>query len=411
VSTPPSAARATPAAPAVGKLRAAFVAQGALIGASLATYALVLLQAGQHQDFEAYLAAARSILQGHPLYAAFLQHPFPDPTLRPAYIYPPIFAVMIAPWGWLPVGMGALGWLLLGQAALVASMVTVLRWLRPNAWACAGIVAATATFYPLWVDAVQGQANLPILLLVTLGMVGVLQHRSRFGAFIGMAVALKLTPAILLIWLLLDRRFKAAAWMLAGFAGLTGVGALLRFQDTLVFFGKVVPALASGTAVYANQSLAGMINRFFSTNPYTDPWVTLPWVNLVAIATATAMVAWWFWATRDRPAVTRAGAFLPLLPLLSSVTWPHHLVIVLPVIWLGLIAIANHEWPIAPTGYLVGVLVLFDVVSRWSAGPAFNQPGFRIAQTMDPIVVLVANGLLLASLALFFAAPWLLRFR
>jgi hypothetical protein len=195
----------------------------------------------------------------------------------------------------------------------------------------------------------------------------------------------------------------------AGIAAVTGVGAIVRFRDTLVFFGQVVPALASGTAYYANQSLAGTVRRVLTSNPYTQPWTDITWAFLVVAMLTILLTGWWFWQTRGQPALVRSTAFIPLLPLASAVTWSHHLVILLPVIWLAAVALAGRAWPVAPTLVLAGVLVFFDVVSRWPIGPQFNQPGFRLAQTADPIVFLVANSLFFATLILFLAAPWLLR--
>ena len=102
---------------------------------------------------------------------------------------------------------------------------------------------------------------------------------------------------------------------------------------------------------------------------------------------------------------------IPLLPLLSSVTWPHHLVILLPVIWMGAIALAERDWPVVPTIGLAGLLVIFSVVARWPVGPAFGQVGFRGAQTTDPMVFVVANAFFLGTLILFLFSPWLLRSR
>lgn len=399
-------------APRTGSIRPAFVLQASLIGVALAIYGLVLVQAGlRHQDFGAYLAAAHDVLSGQPLYAAFLHHPFPDPTLRPAYIYPPAFALLVAPLAALPVDVAGAIWLLLCQGCLAAAMLIVIRWLRPAAWATAAIVVATLTFYPLWIDAVQGQANLLIVFLVTAGLAGVVRGDARFGAAFGVATALKLTPALLLIWLLLERRFRAAGWMLAGFAGVTVAAGLVRASDSVAFFGQVVPALARGTAVYANQSLSGVLGRVFSANPYTDPWLALGWMSWLAGTAAVMLIATWYWRTSDHPSLARAGAFLPLLPLLSSVTWPHHLVILLPVIWLAATALAERGWPVAPTATLAGILLIFSVVSRWPVGPGFSRPGFRLAQTHDPIVFVIANSLFLATLILFIAGPWLLRSR
>ena len=414
MSTPPFAAPAGAAAPAVAvrKVRAAFVAQAALVGSALALYALVLVQAGwYHQDLDAYLAAGRAVWHGQPLYAPFLHHPFPDPPLRPAYIYPPVFALLVAPLGLLSDAAANIVWLAVGQVALVAALVITLRWLRPSAWALTAILCATATFYPLWVDAVQGQANLLVVLLVTAGIAGIVQGKAKFGAALGVAAALKLTPLLLVAWLLLDRRFREAGFMLGALIGVTAAAALLRFDDTLIFFRQVVPALAHGTGIYANQSLPGVIARVATNNPYTHPWTVVPWAYLVAPTLILTFVGLWVVRTRRQPAMLRAAAFLPLLPLASSVTWPHHLVLLLPVIWFGFIAIAGRGWPLPSTIAMGLLLLLFSVVARWPVGPAFNQPGFRAAQTADPAVFVVANALFFGTLSLFLLAPWLLRSR
>jgi alpha-1,2-mannosyltransferase len=412
VSTPPFAAPAGTAAPALRKVRPAFVAQAALVGSSLALYAIVLVRGGwYHQDLDAYLAAGRAVLHGQPLYDPFLHHPFPDPALRPAYIYPPVFALLVAPLALLSRAAANVVWLLLGQAALAGALLITLRRFRPAAWALTAIVCATATFYPLWIDAVQGQANLLVLLLVTAGIAGIVQGKPAFGVALGVAAALKLTPLILLAWLILDRRLREAGWMLAAFVGVTAAAALLRFDDTLIFFRQVLPALAQGTAIYANQSLHGVVARVATSNPYTQPWAVVPWAYLVAAILIVAGIGLWFFRTRHQPALLRAAAFLPLLPLASSVTWPHHLVILLPVIWFSLIAIDERGWPLPSTLAMGLLLLFFSVVARWPVGPAIDQPGFRAAQTADPVVFVVANALFFGTLALFLMAPWLLRSR
>ena len=199
--------------------------------------------------------------------------------------------------------------------------------------------------------------------------------------------------------------------MVAGFMVATATGAAVRWHDTLVFFTQVAPALAHGTAVYANQSLNGFLTRVLAANPYTKPWITISWAPVLLALVGLALVAYWLVATRQDDRAVRAWAFLPLLPLLSSVTWPHHLVILLPVLWFGLIAIAGAGWPRAPSAVIAALLVGFSVLARWSPGPPFGQAGFKAAQTGDALVVLTANAMLLSTLALLLLTPWLLRSR
>ena len=408
----PSPAARLDRATARWAVRPQVVAQGGLIGAAVAIYGIVVISAGLHQqDVGAYLQGARDLLTGHPLYGTFLQHPFPDPTLRPAYIYPPAFALLIAPLALLPTSAASAVWMGVNQAALVLAVTLGVDRLRPTPWARAAIIAGTATFYPLWIDVVQGQANLLILVLVVGGLVGVLRDDDRWAAAWGVAAALKVSPALLLLWLLINRRWRAAGWMIGGGATVTAIGFLIRPHDTLAFFGQVLPALAHGTAVYANQSVSGVILRLTTLNPYTNPWVVLGSPAVVIALISLLALAWWAWQTRCADPQLRLLAFLPLVSLLSAVTWPHHLVLLLPLLWGIFTVLGRAGWPLRQTATTAVVLLVFSVLPRWPAGPAFGAPGFRSAQTTDPLVLLVANALFLGTILLLMLSPWLLRSR
>ncbi len=381
-----------------------------LAAASLALYLVVLASSG-HQDLDAYLTAGRDLLAGRPLYAAFLHHPFPDPTLRPAYIYPPVFAILIAPLTWLPRMVAGWTWLLAMQAALVLSITAVVRYLSPT-WAARWVaVVLTFTFFPLHVDVAQGQTNLLVLALLALGVVGILRGHSQAGAWLGVAAAIKLTPLLLLGWLLIERRWRAAGFLALGFAGTTALGALVRPSDTVTFFGQVLPALARGTAYYSNQSLAGVLGRLLTTNPYTNPWLAVPWESVLAVGGGLALVGWWAFSRQGLDAAATAFSFLPLLALLSSVTWEHHLVVLLPLIWLSVARLAGRGWPLPATALLGAAVVCLSVLPRWHPGPPFGSPTFRAAQTGDPLIVLTGNALFCGTLMLFLGSRWLLRSR
>lgn len=382
----------------------------ALVAAGLALYAIVLIRSS-HQDWHTYMGAGRDLVAGRPLYASFLHHPFPDVTLRPAYIYPPVFALLIAPMTWLPPAPAAWAWSLAMQAAMVLALAVMYRYLRPP-WGAAWVALfLTVTFFPLHVEAAQGQANLLVLALITLGMVGILQGHSVAGTWLGAAGALKLTPLLLLGWLLWTRRWRAAGFAALGFAAVTGLGALVRPGDTVTFFGQVLPALARGTAFYSNQSLAGVLGRVLTANPYTTPWLALPGEAALVIGAGVALLGSWAIRVGRLDDDATAFSFLPLLPLLSTVTWEHHLVVLLPLLWLVSVRLAGRGWPVRETALLGVVVACLSVLPRWHPGPGFGSAGFRAAQTGDPLVFLIGNALFAGTLLLFVGSRWLLRSR
>jgi alpha-1,2-mannosyltransferase len=394
------------------RLRWGIYGLACLLAAGGTLYTLVLIDAAGHQqDLDTYLRAGRDLLAGRPLYLPFLAHPFPDATLRPAYIYPPIFAVLVVPLSILPATLASWLWIAAMQSALGLTLVLGLKALKPTAKAAFLALLVTLTFYPLWVDAIQGQANALLLALVTIGIVLVIGGRPQGGLALGAAAALKLTPLLLLGWLLWERRWRPAAWMAAGFALFTGAGAILRPMDTITFYAQVLPQLSRGTAYYSNQSLSGVLARLLTGNAYTDPWVRLPAEPLIAGLAAFGLIAFWAAAFFRHGGLARPLAFLPLLPLTSPVTWEHHLILVLPLLWIAIVAIAERGWPPVDVVVLGGLLAAFDLLPRWHPGPSFGGFGFRAAQTGDPLVLLAANGLFCATIALLVLSPWLLRAR
>ena len=172
--------------------------------------------------------------------------------------------------------------------------------------------------------------------------------------------------------------------------------------------------LAGGTAYYSNQSLAGVAARLLTANPYTTPLAQIGWGNLVVLALAGAALGYWLWASRRiRSDLGRALSFLPLLPLLSTVSWEHHLVILLPLVWITVAAPTlpspvnggGKVWPRVVFG--LGVVCLV-AIPHLPIGPPYSTDFARAAHTANPVLIVSANRLLLGTLILFLSAPWLL---
>lgn len=372
-------------------------------------YAVAVLNAvPPHPDLDLYLRGARDLAHGRPLYDAFLQQPG-DATLRYAFIYPPLFAILMLPFVVVPTAIVPMAWLIVMHAALGVTFFTVLRRLRANRLVMLLALLITLAFYPLWVEASQAQANLPILLLVTLGILGVTDGKPKAGIWIGLAAALKLTPGLLIVWLLVERRFRAASWMIAGFLTSSALAALLRPADSLIYVRVVIPQLARGTAYWSNQSIDGVVSRLFTANRYTAPLVDLSWAHVLVVALAVAAMAFWMWARRrqDEP-LTRAFAFLPLVPLVSAVSWEHHLVILLPLVWLIVTALADRGWPLRETAVAGLAIVTLLAIPHLPIGPPYATDFARAAHTSNPLLLAGANRLFIGTALLLLVSLWLL---
>jgi alpha-1,2-mannosyltransferase len=249
------------------------------------------------------------------------------------FTYPPFAALVMAPLvltSW-PIAVTA------SLAVNTAMVVLLLRWfavpiLRRRSWpiwtSCALAFLAFLMFEPARDTFSFGQINLVLLVLVCADMRALATGRRGAGVGIGLAAAIKLTPAVFIGYLLLSRQYRAAATATATAAGATILTAIVApgpsrdfWTDALWDTGRV------GRMEYvSNQSLRGVMARLEAP--------AIWWVAAVAL-----VLAYWSWWVRTRrtPGDQAAGFAVTgiVACLISPVTWVHHLVWVLPALfWL-----------------------------------------------------------------------------
>ncbi len=218
--------------PAPTDSRTLLLARAMVAGSAiaLAIVLLVILSVtyGHPGDIVTYLAAGERLNAGHPLYALSPGDrtlPIVPPYWTVPIVSPPLVAVL-----WRPLALlaepasTALWWAaMVGCLAVVVGMVIrVPRMLGP--------VALLALAIPLGLEAVQGNINAIILLGSVAAWRAYAGRRGEWaGAIIGGLVVLKVTPAVLAVWVLVacGRRGVlglAAGLALAGGVSLVGAG-------------------------------------------------------------------------------------------------------------------------------------------------------------------------------------------
>ncbi len=167
-----------------------------------------------------YLAAGERLNAGHQLYAL-------SPGDRPVNIVPPYWTVpLLAPPPiavfWRP--LAALGepsmwlWGLAGLAAVVGSAVFL--------WRRGALLVVAVLAVPLALTALSGNASS----LVLPALIGAWQFRDRpwvVGTLVAVAGAIKLTPLVLVLWMIATGRWRALAATIVAGASIVVVSFLL----------------------------------------------------------------------------------------------------------------------------------------------------------------------------------------
>jgi len=319
------------------------VALSAVIGILLAFYAwrFLLPLLGPHapraDDFQDYLFAAQQLGTGGDPYANFVRNHVPwDWSLSSGYLYPPAFAVTLIPLTWISNDLAVRIWLLLIQAAVLASLLIIYRVIgRPSRAELLALVAVLTTFFPLANTVLAGTMNSLLLLLLTMAWACWQRRRDVAGGMlVGAAAVFKLFPAALLPYLAWRRHWKLLAAVAV--TGLAGVGlglAVTSLDHNIYYFREMLPHLAAGTGYRENQSLAGVAARICDPNT-ANAGGSAGWCGRLIDWPAVLVLLAVVWRMTSR--VSRSGLEFALavtaLPLISSVTWSFPLVIlILPI--------------------------------------------------------------------------------
>jgi hypothetical protein len=185
-------------------------------------------------DFTFYWTAARQLLDGQPIYSAAQLAGQYVPQAQVGFLYPPPVAALFAPfallfptdpraanWLWAAIGAAILVWSVLRIATLERIGECYPMFAGRGRW---WLVAGAFAFPPVVDELVVGNVHLLLLGLLTLAWVGLrspgpggtTRGPALTGASIGVASVVKVFPGLVVVWLLLQRRFAAIGWAALG---------------------------------------------------------------------------------------------------------------------------------------------------------------------------------------------------
>ena len=285
------------------------------------------------RDFGIYYRAARMVTAGKSIYD-LSSATTPWENLA-TYVYSPALAVLLQPLGRLPLEAAQPIWMTWSLGCLMVAIIATgsaagARTIEP--WSLVGL--AFVSSYPVVLNLQLGQLNTTLLALISVWMWAYVRGRRSGWLLIGIATAVKLYSAPLLLLPLLRRDLKAL--LLAGIGGVAVL--LLGVQYLPQFLFGVLPRIGVVSAGINNTSILGSVARLLHPQDIHATrdagWAD---VRVIALLLAITTIAGCVLALRrlaDDADGRRLGAALMLAagPLFASVLWEQHLVMLLPAI-------------------------------------------------------------------------------
>lgn len=328
-------------------------------------------------DFTIYMWGGHAITHGTRLYLGRANGHW--------FTYPPFAAALFAVISPLPATAAQVLWELVSVAAFAVACRTTLRlagW-RSSRTAVVALIAAGLLLEPVYHTLFQGQINVILLALVLTDVWRASQGR-RAGLGVGIAAAVKLTPALFLVLFLLTRRTKAAVTAAGTFAACGLIGYLAAPAASRLYWTRFFYDSSRMDAPYlGNQSLYGAAARLLGGSAHVGAWYLLASLAIGAAGLATAAI---FARRGDWLAAAAVTGITSLL--VSPVSWTHHWVWVVPAL-VVLVRSGRGDRIAAAGGYL-----LFALAPLWWTSHSLTHPSYGF----HGLVTFVANSYLLAGL-------------
>jgi len=322
-------------------------------------------------DFQVYARAAWAVRTGADLYAVSDNNGW-------HYIYPPAFAILMVPLadpypfmpheGYAPFWLSAGIWYLIGLAAAIYSVHAFAEVVLPDAvrgsrrWWLARLGPFVVCLGGIVLTISRGQVNTVLIGLVAAGFAAAMRNRrTASGAWLASAAVLKIIPAILVLFPLMRRDYRALA-------GGIGTAALLLFALPAAVWGVngaveanrrtvdlvLAPVLSKeadqsrqrelhGANSTHSQSVQAAVHTWMYPDRSTRPEVVSPiakWAHLLSAALmlgATLLVAWRRLTPQPADQLLFLGCLCALMMLITPISHLHYYAMVLPLVcgvWL-----------------------------------------------------------------------------
>jgi alpha-1,2-mannosyltransferase len=321
----------------------------------------------QFIDLQVYRLGVQAMWHGDDMYGTLPKTTF---GIGLPFIYPPFAALALGPFAILPWDAAEVSFFAVSVLALAVTLYLTARRIWGGGrdvvlWVTACALPLGLLLEPVHSTLDFGQVNLLLMVLVAADCLSV-RPRWRRGMLVGIAAAIKLTPAAFIIYFLVRRDYRAAVTAAVTGAVATALAfAVLPQESVRYWFGGMgnVSGL-SGSAFHTNQSIQGVLARFRVSEPaFTALWLLLSAALLALVVAAMRR------ATPNPPLALAFNAVFTLL--VSPISWSHHWVWIAP----ALLAAAGTATGLPRRPALIWYAVIATTAVVFGYGPQNWEPG------------------------------------
>ena len=316
------AERVTRRSRALGSTRGAWT----LLAGSVTVFGVLrlFLAHATYSDLKIYQIEGRAIVHGWDLYGHL-------PGVQGYATYPPFAAIVFAGTSPLPVVVLEVLNVILTLVLLVWVSVLAFRMCGMAEPLAPGLVLAACAIWcePIFTTFGYGQINVLLLALVMWDFSRAASARTR-GLGVGLAAAIKVTPGIFIVYLLLTRRFRFAAVAIVTFAVTFGLSlavdreATWKYWTDYLFDAHRVGRLENAV----NQTIRGLLVRIDHSRDTPRAQLLLI-VAVLVVGLGIATLAYRRFGDHwGLPACAITGL------LSSPIAWSHHWVWCVPIVAL-----------------------------------------------------------------------------
>lgn len=194
------------------------------------------------------------------------------------YGYPPFFAALMRPVAFLPLGIASGLWLLGNVGCVLVTMWMLTRLFHASRMTFLLLSGAALLMPSVYDTFLLGQINLWLTLVFAGALVlGAREKDTRLhvaaGMLMGIAIAVKVYPIVLVLIFVLYRRYTALLAMGVTILATFGIGILYGggWDATFRYWTVIVPTQSILFTFPAEQSSAAVMSRLFQTTYMTVP--------------------------------------------------------------------------------------------------------------------------------------------